>query len=111
MLAALAAAIVVVLSVLVTAALPASAGMRASKAAQSAFQAAIQQIVNDGVPGAIGFARNGSQVTVAASGLADIAARTPMTPGDRVRVGSLTKTFVATDREAGQHTLALPASR
>jgi len=94
--AAVSAASVAVLSALVTAAAPAGASVRAGVPAPSAFQAAIQQIVNDGVPGAIGFARHGSQVTVAASGLADVATQTPMAPGDRVRVGSVTKTFVAT---------------
>ena len=90
------AAIVTVLSVLITAAAPAGAGVRAGAPAPSAFQAAIQQIVNDGVPGAVGFARNGSRVTVATSGLADVAAQTPMALGDRFRVGSTTKIFVAT---------------
>jgi D-alanyl-D-alanine carboxypeptidase len=90
------AAAVAVVSVLVTGAAPAGAGVRAGAPAQSAFQAAIQQIVNDGIPGAIGLARQGSQVTVATGGLADVATQTPMAPGDRVRVGSITKTFVAT---------------
>src|SRR5262249_3388169 len=85
-----------VLSVLITAAAPAGAGVRAGAPAPSAFQAAIQQIVNDGVPGAVGFARNGSRVTVATSGLADVAAQTPMALADRFRVGSTTKIFVAT---------------
>jgi len=87
---------VAVLSALATGAAPAAAGVRAGAPAPSAFQAAIRQIVKDGVPGAIGLARHGSQVTVATSGLADVATQTPMTPGDRVRVGSVTKTFVAT---------------
>ena len=95
-LAALAAATVVLVSVPATGAMAASAAPRAATPAQSAFQAAIQQIVKDGVPGAIGLMRNGSQVTVTASGLADVATHTPMTAADRVRVGSLTKTFVAT---------------
>ena len=94
--AAVSAASVAVLLALVTAAAPAGASARAGVPAPPAFQSAIQQIVNDGVPGAIGFARHGSQVTVAASGLADVATQTPMAPGDRVRVGSVTKTFVAT---------------
>jgi D-alanyl-D-alanine carboxypeptidase len=90
------AAAVAVVSVLVTGGAPAGAGVRAGAPAQSAFQAAIQQIVTDGVPGAIGLARQGSQVTVTAKGLADVATQTPMAAGDRVRIGSLTKTFVAT---------------
>jgi D-alanyl-D-alanine carboxypeptidase len=94
--AAVAAAAVAVVPVLVTDAAPASAGVRAGAPAPPAFQAAIQQLVTDGVPGAIGYARHGSQVTVATAGLADLATRTPMAAGDRVRVGSVTKTFVAT---------------
>ena len=93
---AISAASVAVLSALVTGAAPAGAGVRAGAPAPSAFQTAIQQIVNDGVPGAIGLARHGSQVTIATSGLADVATQTPMASGDRVRVGSVTKTFVAT---------------
>ena len=79
--AAVSAASVAVLSALVTAAAPAGASVRAGVPAPSAFQAAIQQIVNDGVPGAIGLARHGSQVTVATSGLADVATQTPMAAG------------------------------
>lgn len=90
------AAAVAIVSVLMTGAAPAGAGVRAGAPTQSVFQAAIQQIVNDGIPGAIGLARQGSQVTITASGLADVATQTPMAPGDRVRVGSMTKTFVAT---------------
>jgi D-alanyl-D-alanine carboxypeptidase len=91
-----AAAAVAVVPVLVTGVVSAGAGVRSGAPAPPAFQAAIQQIVTDGVPGAIGYERHGSQVTVVTSGLADVATRTPMTAGDRVRVGSVTKTFVAT---------------
>ena len=107
--AAVAAAIVAVVSVLVAAAAPAGAGVRAGAPAPSAFQAAIQQLVTDGVPGAIGYERHGSQVTVATSGLADVATQTPMAAGDRVRVGSVTKTFVATVvlQLVAEHRLAL----
>jgi len=103
-----AAAIVVMLSVLAAGARsPALARERAP--AQSPFQAAIQQLVADGVPGAIGYARDGGTVTVAASGLADLATKTPIAVGDRVRVGSLTKTFVATVvlQLAAEHLLSI----
>ena len=103
-----AAAIVVMLSVLAAGARsPALARERAP--AQSPFQAAIQQLVTDGVPGAIGYARDGGTVTVAASGLADLATKTPIAVGDRVRVGSLTKTFVATVvlQLAAEHLLSI----
>src|SRR5262249_24370574 len=78
---AVSTASVAVLSALATGAAPAAAGVRAGAPAPSAFQAAIRQIVKDGVPGAIGLARHGSQVTVATIGLADVATQTPMTPG------------------------------
>src|SRR5215469_14142781 len=107
--AAVAAAAVAVVSLLVTGAAPAGAGVRAGAPARAAFQAAIRQLVTDGIPGAIGLARHGSQVTVATSGLADVATRTPMAAGDRVRVGSVTKTFVATVvlQLAAEHRLSL----
>src|SRR5215472_13437542 len=106
---AVSAASVAVLSVLVTGATPAGAGVRSGAPAPLAFQAATQQIVNDGVPGAIGLVRHGNQVTVATSGLADVATQTPMAPGDRIRVGSVTKTFVATVvlQLVAEHRLAL----
>ena len=103
-----AAAIVVMLSVLAAGARsPALARERAP--AQSPFQAAIQQLVTDGVPGAIGYARDGGTVTVAASGLADLATKTPIAVGDRVRIGSLTKTFIATVvlQLAAEHLLSI----
>jgi D-alanyl-D-alanine carboxypeptidase len=98
-----------VVPVLVTGAAPAGAGVRSGAPAQPAFQAAIQQLVTDGVPGAIGYARHGRQVTVATSGMANVATRTPMAAGDRVRVGSVTKTFVATVvlQLAAEHRLSL----
>jgi len=60
------------------------------------FRAAIERIVGDGVPGAIGLQRRGDRVDVVAAGLADVATARPMTADDRFRVGSITKTFVAT---------------
>ena len=60
------------------------------------FRAAVQQIVRDGVPGVIGLQRRGDRVTVVPAGRADIATGQPMTGDDRFRVGSITKTFVAT---------------
>jgi hypothetical protein len=56
------AALVAMLSALVTAAAPAGAAVRAGAPAPSAFQAAIQQIVHDGVPGAIGLARRDTRM-------------------------------------------------
>jgi D-alanyl-D-alanine carboxypeptidase len=60
------------------------------------FEAAVQQIVRDGVPGVIGLQRRGDRVAVVPAGRADIATGQPVTGDDRFRVGSITKTFVAT---------------
>jgi D-alanyl-D-alanine carboxypeptidase len=60
------------------------------------FDAAIQKVARDGVPGVIGLQRRGDRVTVDPAGRADIATAQPMTGDDRFRVGSITKTFVAT---------------
>ncbi len=86
-----------VLCTVIAAAGPATAGVRLkTPAAQPGFRAALEQIVDDGVPGAIGLARHGDQVLIAASGTADIATGQPMAAADRVRVGSIIKTIVAT---------------
>ncbi|HEV3293792.1 MAG TPA: serine hydrolase domain-containing protein [Streptosporangiaceae bacterium] len=91
-----AAALAVIISALVAAG-PAVASVPAgTPAAQATFRAALQRIVDDGVPGVIGLARRGDRLVTAASGLADVATGRPMTTGDRVRVGSLTKTMVST---------------
>ncbi len=82
---------------MIAAAGPAAAGVPVkTPAAQPGFRAALEQIVDDGVPGAIGLARHGDQVLIAASGTADIATGQPMAAADRVRVGSIIKTIVAT---------------
>jgi D-alanyl-D-alanine carboxypeptidase len=68
--------------------------------------------VADGVPGAAGLARRGGQVITAASGAADVATGRPMAAADRFRVGSITKTLVATVvlQLAGEHRLRLSDS-
>jgi D-alanyl-D-alanine carboxypeptidase len=75
-------------------------------------RAALEQIVDDGVPGVIGLARHGGQVVAAASGAADLATGQPMAVADRVRVGSITKTMVATVvlQLAAEHRLHLSDS-
>src|SRR5438093_623042 len=55
----------------------------------------MQALVNAGAPGVIVFARNGTRSLRLAAGVADRAHGTPMRIGDRFRVGSVTKTFVA----------------
>jgi D-alanyl-D-alanine carboxypeptidase len=86
----------VMLCALITAAGPAAASMPAkAPAGPPGFRAALEQIVDDGVPGAIGLARRGGQAVIAASGVADVATGQPMAARDRVRVGSIIKTLVA----------------
>ena len=60
------------------------------------LQRAADQLVADGVPGVIIMTRRGQQVSNVVAGLADKATGQPMQPQDKVRIGSITKTFVAT---------------
>lgn len=62
------------------------------------MSAEITRLVDvDGVPGAVAVAsRNGQSVRRSAAGLADIPVDRAMEPGDRFRIASITKTFVAT---------------
>jgi D-alanyl-D-alanine carboxypeptidase len=60
------------------------------------LQQAADQLVADGVPGAIIMSRHWRHVSFVAAGLADKATARPMQPQDRVHIGSITKTFVAT---------------
>src|ERR1700733_8061072 len=89
------AAFAVLLSLLAAGPAHANAARKVS-AGRGTFRAALDRIVGDGVPGVIGLQRRGDRVTVVTAGLADIATAQPMTADDRFRVGSITKTFVAT---------------
>jgi D-alanyl-D-alanine carboxypeptidase len=60
------------------------------------LQGLLDELVTGGMPGAVGLARHGGQAWRGASGLADLDTRRPMRPGDRYKVGSVTKTFTAT---------------
>ena len=53
-------------------------------------------MVADGTPGVIILTRRGHQVSDVLAGLADTATGQPMQAQDRVHIGSITKTFVAT---------------
>src|SRR3954465_10229904 len=55
----------------------------------------MRALLGTGAPGVIVFARHGSRTLRIASGVSDRAHRTPMRVSDRVRIGSVTKTFVA----------------
>jgi D-alanyl-D-alanine carboxypeptidase len=58
--------------------------------------AAVDRVVSAGVPGTLVLVRDGDRTQTAAVGLADVGARRKLRPEDRFRVGSVTKTFVAT---------------
>ena len=60
------------------------------------LQQAADQMVADGAPGVIILSRDGQQVSDVVAGLADKATSQPMRAQDRVHIGSVTKTFVAT---------------
>jgi D-alanyl-D-alanine carboxypeptidase len=60
------------------------------------LQRALDHLVEEGAPGALLYRYDKGQVVALQSGLADIAAETPIGPRDRYRIGSLTKTYVST---------------
>jgi D-alanyl-D-alanine carboxypeptidase len=60
------------------------------------FQRALDQVVAAGVPGAVMLVRDSDWTIRLASGYGNLKPRTPMRAGDRFRVGSITKAFVAT---------------
>jgi D-alanyl-D-alanine carboxypeptidase len=62
----------------------------------SELQQALDQLVEDGAPGALLYTYDHGRVTELQSGVADIAAGTPMSAQDHYRIGSLTKTYVST---------------
>ena len=71
-------------------------GQAVSSQPPAGLQQAADQLVADGVPGVIIMTRRGQQVSNVVAGLADKATGQPMQPQDKVRIGSITKTFVAT---------------
>ena len=58
-------------------------------------RAALTDVVKAGAPGAIVLMRKRGTTTVLAAGVADRRTHRPMTPDDRVRIASITKSFVA----------------
>jgi D-alanyl-D-alanine carboxypeptidase len=73
------------------------------------LQHALDAVVSNGAPGAIALVRDGRHSVRLVSGYENLATRRPMRPRDRFRVGSVTKTFVATVvlQLAGEGRLAL----
>ena len=62
----------------------------------SALATALGRLVHDGVPGAIGIERRAGREWRAAAGVANLKTGQPIKPGDRFRIGSMTKAFVST---------------
>ena len=63
---------------------------------ETQLQRALDRVVAAGVPGAVLLVREGDRTIRLASGYENLKPRTPMRADDRFRVGSITKTFVAT---------------
>ena len=59
------------------------------------LRAALRPVLDAGAPGVIALVRHGRRVDEVAVGTADLGTGRPMSPDDHVRVGSVTKTFVA----------------
>jgi D-alanyl-D-alanine carboxypeptidase len=62
----------------------------------AALQKQLDRVVEAGAPGVVGLVRIGERTWQGASGLGDLGAHRPARAGDRFRVGSVTKSFVAT---------------
>jgi D-alanyl-D-alanine carboxypeptidase len=105
--AALALALATLATATATATTSASAALH--RPGRAELQHALDAVVANGAPGAIALVRDGRHSMRLVSGYANLAIRRPMRPRDRFRVGSVTKTFVATVvlQLAGEGTLAL----
>jgi D-alanyl-D-alanine carboxypeptidase len=68
----------------------------AAPAHRPPLQRGLDEIVASGVPGAVLLVRDGRQTTQLTSGYGNLATNTPIGASDRQRMGSLTKTYVAT---------------
>jgi len=90
--------VLVVLLALVVAvgATAAAASAQRAPAREPELQRALDRLVAAGVAGAVALVRDGDRTIRLASGSGNLNAKTPMSTGGRFRVGSVTKTFVAT---------------
>ena len=73
-----------------------TASATAARRAGNPLQAMLDKIVAAGIPGAIMLEQRGHDADFTTAGVADLATGAPMRPGARFRVGSITKSFVAT---------------
>jgi Beta-lactamase len=85
-----------VLALVVPAARSAAAARRLPGAQRPDLQRALDRVVAAGAPGAVLLVRDGNRTIRLTSGYGNLQPKTPMRAGDRFRVGSITKTFVAT---------------
>ena len=76
-------------------ALPAT-GAGSVEPSEPQLRHALDRVIASGVPGAVVLARDGSRWITLAGGYGNLKQRTPTRTSDRFRVGSITKTFVAT---------------
>jgi D-alanyl-D-alanine carboxypeptidase len=60
------------------------------------LQKQLDRVVEAGAPGVVGLVRAGERTWQGSSGLGDLRAHRPARAGDRFRIGSVTKSFVAT---------------
>src|SRR5256885_13371514 len=82
---------------LVAAALVAPASAASERTAgEPELQRDLDRVVAAGVPGAVLLVRESERTILLTSGYGNLKPRTPIRSGDRVRVGSITKAFVAT---------------
>jgi len=72
------------------------AGSASSKPSERQLRHALDRVIETGVPGAVVLARDGGRTIALAGGFGDVKQQTATKATDRFRVGSITKTFVAT---------------
>jgi len=86
-----------------------AAKSRPATKAEANIQRALDRLTATGAPGALVLVRDGNQTLRLTSGYGELENKKPMRPTDRFRIGSVTKTFVATValQLAGEKKLAL----
>jgi D-alanyl-D-alanine carboxypeptidase len=84
------------LAVTLTSGAAVSAGQTQDVAAPPGVQQGLDDLVAAGIPGAVAYVRRGGAQWRLSSGVADRATNRPAQAADRVRIGSNTKSFIAT---------------
>ncbi|MDR3079667.1 MAG: beta-lactamase family protein [Streptomyces sp.] len=75
---------------------PAAAHPRPRSVDGAALQRALEQVTADGIPGAVAEVRDGNRAWSGAAGVEELGGTRRPSPDARFRIGSVTKTFVAT---------------